>query len=103
MLSREGGRDAALRFHMDAESCELAGGGEGNVVLEMEDDFSSRSQPSGGGEIGRVMGEGEGCESQELINAQRTVLTMERGGPDLRTAAGFGNSLSGGRGNGPPG
>lgn len=49
MLSREGGRDAALRFHMDAESCELAGGGEGNVVLEMEDDFSSRSQPSGGG------------------------------------------------------
>lgn len=59
--------------------------------------------PVGGGEIGRVMGEGEGCESQELINAQRTVLTMERGGPDLRTAAGFGNSLSGGRGNGPPG
>lgn len=34
---------------MDAESCELAGGGEGNVVLEMEDDFSSRSQPRGRG------------------------------------------------------
>lgn len=30
---------------MGAESCELAGGGEGNVVLEMEeDDFSRRSQ-----------------------------------------------------------
>lgn len=42
----KGGGDAALRFHMDAESCELAGGGEGNVVLEMEeDDFSRRSQP----------------------------------------------------------
>ena len=91
---------------MDAESCELAGGGEGNVVLEMEDDFSSHSQPGGRGggrAIGRVVGEGEGCESQELINAQRTVLTMERGGPDLRAAAGFGNSLDGGRGNGPPG
>ena len=34
---------------MDAESCELAGGGEGNVVLEMEDDFSSHSQPGGRG------------------------------------------------------
>lgn len=35
---------------MDAESCELAGGGEGNVVLEMEeDDFSRRSQPRGRG------------------------------------------------------
>lgn len=30
--------------------------------------------------IGRVVGEGQGCESQELINAQRTVLTVERGG-----------------------
>lgn len=26
MLTREGGRDAALRFQMDAESCEPAGG-----------------------------------------------------------------------------
>lgn len=56
----------------------------------------------------RVVGEGEGCESQELINAQRTVLMVEREGPDLRAAAeevaaGFGNSLDGGKGNGPPG
>ena len=28
---------------------------------------------------GRVVGEGEGCESQELINAQRTVFTAGRG------------------------
>lgn len=35
---------------MDVESCKLAGGGEGNVVLEMEeDDFSSHSQPRGRG------------------------------------------------------
>lgn len=58
---------------MDVESCELAGGGEGNVVLEMEeDDFSSHSQPRRRGRWrAGVVGEGEGCESQELINAQR--------------------------------
>lgn len=34
--------------------------------------------------IGRLVGEGQGCESQGLINAQRTVLTVERGGRRIR-------------------
>lgn len=48
MLSREGGRDAALRFRMASESCEPARGGEGNVVFKMEeDDFNRHSLPRG--------------------------------------------------------
>lgn len=46
MLSREGGRDAALRFQMASES--WPGGGEGNVVFKMEeDDFNRHSLPRG--------------------------------------------------------
>lgn len=68
-----------------------------------EDDFSSCSLPRG-----RVVGEGEGCESQELINAQRTVFRAGRGRAvsescSLEVAVGFGNSLDGvGVGGGPP-
>lgn len=36
------------------------------------------------GVIGSVVGEGEGCEGQALINAQRTILEE---GPGLRPAA----------------
>ena len=59
MLTREGGRDAALRFQMDAESCEPAeaGRGGGRGVLRgkcgfsamEEDDFSRCSLPRGRG------------------------------------------------------
>lgn len=60
--------------------------------------------PEGGGE--REGGEGEDCESQELINAQRTGFNGGERRMDLRAtaqevAAGSGSSLGGGRGPGP--
>ena len=45
----------------------------------MEEDDFSRCSAQREGVRGRVGGEGEGCESQELINAQRTVFTAGRG------------------------
>lgn len=49
-------------------------GGGGNAVFEMEELLAQREGARG------EEGEGQGCESQELINAQRTALTVARAG-----------------------
>lgn len=56
----------------------------------------------------KVMGEGWGCESQELINAQRTVLMVERGRAGFESCSpgsgdGIWLQLGLGEGNGPQG
>lgn len=76
MLTREGGRDAALRFQMDAESCEPAGAGRRQGASRWRGaDLGAAerrvlgSRGSCSGEGGSQMGGGETTREHRKVEA----------------------------------